>query len=255
MSHEHELVAAAAVIGARHQRAGRNGQDAAVVVDRRGRRGRGRLRWLLERRELGGRRATRRDAVRAKLRARLEVGERVRERSRCGRPRARRREPLRSRSAIGTSDDRSTRDARFTITCCSRSSRPRSRTKAPRCGHSATARTRSMAHVRVLGPFANNEPPYLAYDLLGDRRDGALRGAAHRRDADRHRDRWHRGSRARPRRVRRDPSSSHHPMRCAVALALLARGDERIDWGERRVIRTPAVAAGRSARSRSSRVA
>jgi hypothetical protein len=95
---------------------------------------------------------------------------------------------------------------------------------------------------RVLGPFADNAPPYLAYDLLGDPRpahldlappgwtsiviatDGAtdLEGPAglERFAA---------------------PELVDRPDALRRRLALLARTGERIDWIERRVVRTPAA--------------
>ena len=97
-------------------------------------------------------------------------------------------------------------------------------------------------HTHVLGPFADNAPPYLAYDLLGDPRtahldvaptgwtsiviatDGAtdLEGPAglERFAA---------------------PELVDRPDALRRRLALLARTGERIDWLERRVVRTPAA--------------
>jgi hypothetical protein len=90
---------------------------------------------------------------------------------------------------------------------------------------------------RVLGPFADNAPPYLAYDLLGAPQaacfevsssnaivvatDGALdlETGLERFAADRYLD---------------------HPDALRRQLTLLARSTERIDWDERRVVRTPA---------------
>jgi hypothetical protein len=95
-------------------------------------------------------------------------------------------------------------------------------------------------HTRVLGPFGDNAPPYLAYDLVGDPQvahfevaeptctsiviatdgaldiDGGLEQFATREVVER------------PDALRRK-------------LAVLARSYERIDWDERRVVRTPAV--------------
>ncbi len=91
----------------------------------------------------------------------------------------------------------------------------------------------------VLGPFEDNQPPYLAYDLMNEPRrahfasapatcetiivatDGAcdldtgLEGFATHKNLE-------------------------HPDALRRQLALLARSDERIDWDARRVIRTPA---------------
>jgi hypothetical protein len=90
--------------------------------------------------------------------------------------------------------------------------------------------------VRVLGPFADNQPPYLAYDLLGKvyaahldvaprcdvviATDGVL-------DLD-------------------APLTSFsrlisHPDALRRHLAVLARGSERVCWDERRIARTPAA--------------
>jgi hypothetical protein len=93
---------------------------------------------------------------------------------------------------------------------------------------------------RELGPFADNEPPYLAYDLIGEAAracfepaptdcrgivvatDGALalvHGVAHFATT----------------RMLDNPDVLRR------VLAMLARTPERIDWDERRVVRTPAV--------------
>jgi hypothetical protein len=108
--------------------------------------------------------------------------------------------------------------------------------------------SKSRDTTRVLGPFADNAPPYLGYDLLGDPQaahfdvapaatrsiviatdgaldlatDGALDLATglERFTADRYLD---------------------HPDALRRELAVLARAHERIDWEERRVVRTPAV--------------
>jgi hypothetical protein len=99
---------------------------------------------------------------------------------------------------------------------------------------------------RTLGPFDGNEPPYLAYDLLGEPRaahfevlpadartiviatDGAGDlAAALGGDGD----------------LARFGSARlvAHPDALRRELARLARGDERIDWHERRVVRVPAA--------------
>jgi protein phosphatase 2C-like protein len=90
----------------------------------------------------------------------------------------------------------------------------------------------------VLGPFADNAPPYLAYDLLDDPRpahlavrprcsvvvatDGALELDASL------------ASFAAPRLVA-------HPDALRRQLAVLARSEPRIDWDARRVVRAPAA--------------
>ena len=89
---------------------------------------------------------------------------------------------------------------------------------------------------RVLGPFADNQPPYLAYDLVGEAREAHVaRG------------------RARTTIIATDgaaelaldifdtPRSLAHPDALRRQLAILARTDERIDWETRRVVRVPAV--------------
>ncbi|MCX5745980.1 MAG: protein phosphatase 2C domain-containing protein [Proteobacteria bacterium] len=90
-----------------------------------------------------------------------------------------------------------------------------------------------------LGPFPDNAPPYLAYDLVGDPRE------AHVARVD--------GARALV--VATDgaveaglalgelaaPALVGHPDALRRRLALLARPGERIDWAARRVVRTPAT--------------
>lgn len=99
---------------------------------------------------------------------------------------------------------------------------------------------------RELGPFPDNQPPYLAYDLTGDAAD------AHLEVTD-----------ARSIVVATDGASDlatdlafvsrgglaqlasrtflDHPDALRRHLAVLARAEERIDWEARRVVRTPAV--------------
>src|SRR6185437_10099263 len=95
--------------------------------------------------------------------------------------------------------------------------------------------TRSYAH--RLGPFADNEPPYLAYDLVGEpatpafevtaaativvATDGALDLAGD---------------------VARFGAARFvaHGDALRRELAVLARADEQIDWDARRFTRTPA---------------
>jgi hypothetical protein len=91
----------------------------------------------------------------------------------------------------------------------------------------------------VLGPFENNAPPYLAYDLQGEARPAhfavaprcdviavATDGAAELVDG-------------------LEPFTAarfvDHPDALRRRLAVLARAAERIDWAERRVVRTPAM--------------
>lgn len=92
---------------------------------------------------------------------------------------------------------------------------------------------------RVLGPFPDNQPPYLAYTLLGDA------PAPHLEVAD---------ARCGSVLVATDgaaelgldalgPADAHlrHPDALRRRLAVLARADERIDWDARRVERRPAA--------------
>ena len=92
--------------------------------------------------------------------------------------------------------------------------------------------------IRVLGPFAENAPPYLAYDLLGDPREAHFEvlGDAHRiviatdGAADLDYDLAIFGGVA-----------TTNPDALRRRLALLSRGEDRIAWGEGRVHRSPAV--------------
>jgi hypothetical protein len=98
-------------------------------------------------------------------------------------------------------------------------------------------------HTRVLGPFADNAPPYLAYDLLGDPRPAHLElapagwtsiviatdGATDLDGPEHGLERF------------AAPELVAHPDGLRRRLALLARTGERIDWDERRVVRTPAL--------------
>jgi hypothetical protein len=94
-------------------------------------------------------------------------------------------------------------------------------------------------HTCVLGPFADNAPPYLGYDLLGDERPAHFEiaapgcgvivigtdGAGELIDG-----------------VARFAGRSYveHPDALRRELSLRARPQERIDWEARRVVRTPA---------------
>lgn len=93
---------------------------------------------------------------------------------------------------------------------------------------------------RVLGPFADNAPPYLAYDLLGEPQEAAFEvapagwasivvgtdGACELDDG-----------------LARFAAAKYvaHPDALRRELAVLARSTERIDWDERRIVRVPAV--------------
>lgn len=92
--------------------------------------------------------------------------------------------------------------------------------------------------VQVLGPFADNQPPYLAYDLLG------MPQVAHQGVED---------ARAGMVMVATDgatelglaelcaPMTLAHPDGLRRRLAVLARGSEQIDWDARRIVRAPAA--------------
>jgi len=92
---------------------------------------------------------------------------------------------------------------------------------------------------RVLGPYDDNQPPYLAYDLLG------MPAPAHLETMQAPRGTivvatdgfaelglaW----------VREDAARYlSHPDALRRRLAVLARSDERIEWDARRIVRTPA---------------
>jgi hypothetical protein len=88
----------------------------------------------------------------------------------------------------------------------------------------------------ALGPFADNQPPYIAYDLLGEAPVAHVAAAratsivvatdgADAIDLERF---------AAPRFVA-------HPDALRRQLALLARADETVDWDARRVVRVPAL--------------
>jgi Protein phosphatase 2C len=96
---------------------------------------------------------------------------------------------------------------------------------------------------RVLGPFADNRPPYLGYDLIGDRaaatfdvaRASSIAALAVATD----------GvldlGEATPELARfTAPRFVDHPDALRRELVLLARADEQIDWHSHRVTRTPA---------------
>lgn len=88
----------------------------------------------------------------------------------------------------------------------------------------------------VVGPFAENQPPYLAYELLGDAQPAHFAVAA----------------RASSMVVATDGAAelelarftarrfAEHRDALRRELALLARTGERVAWDERRVVRTPA---------------
>jgi len=94
--------------------------------------------------------------------------------------------------------------------------------------------------VHVVGPFANNEPPYLGYDLVGDPREArCVRGQA--REVVVATD----GVIDDDSRLPIDLAGVvevgfRHPDGLRRQLSVLARAEERIDWEARRVVRTPA---------------
>lgn len=89
---------------------------------------------------------------------------------------------------------------------------------------------------RALGPFRDNQPPYLAYDLLGEAAvahfavappcslviatDGASELALEQFESDRFVD---------------------HPDALRRQLAMLTRSTQRIDWDAQRIVQTPAL--------------
>jgi hypothetical protein len=95
----------------------------------------------------------------------------------------------------------------------------------------------------LLGPFAENAPPYLAYDLLGDPREAHFAVASSSTDTiviatDGVCDLLEAGSG-----LDRFATSRllDHPDALRRELSLLARAQERIDWDARRIERVPAV--------------
>jgi hypothetical protein len=92
--------------------------------------------------------------------------------------------------------------------------------------------------VRVLGPFADNQPPYLGYDLLGapqpshlEVADAACGRVAVATD----------GACEVGLAQFAEPRLLAHPDALRRKLALLARGSEHVDWAARRIVRTPAA--------------
>lgn len=96
--------------------------------------------------------------------------------------------------------------------------------------------------LHVLGPFADNQPPYLAYDLLGmpaaahlDIRDARAGQIVVATDGVAELD----GAGLFDRLL--EPRTLAHPDGLRRRLALAARSGERIDWTARRIVRTPAA--------------
>ena len=94
-------------------------------------------------------------------------------------------------------------------------------------------------NTRVLGPFAENQPPYLAYDLLDMGQPAhiattsAVRGGAIVVATD--------GVAELGLDAIAIERSLAHPDALRRRLAVLARGTERIEWDARRVVRAPAA--------------
>ena len=227
--------ACASVIGARHQRAVRNGQDAAEIVT-----GENLAIAVVcdgcssgASSEVGARLGAKLFA--ARLRARLEAGECVRERSVWEAVRAEVAQLL--AAAIGTGPIVDALDVHdhllFTIVAAAVTHEG---TAVWALGDGAYA---VDDHTQSLGPFANNEPPYLAYDLLGapatahfevfDRAARIVVATDGLEDLDRDFGMFS------------APELVAHPDGLRRRLAQLARSDERIDWTEQRVVRTPAL--------------
>jgi hypothetical protein len=89
---------------------------------------------------------------------------------------------------------------------------------------------------RVIGPFPDNQPPYLAYDLLGTEQPAHLEVSPPTTivittDGGAELDLAHFAT----------ARFVAHPDALRRHLTVLARTAERIDWQDRRVVRTPAV--------------
>ena len=224
---------AAAVIGARHQRAGRNGQDAAVSVTRAG---------VTIAVVCDGCSSGASSEVGARLGAalfarvlgdKLVGGECVRERSVWEATRAEVAKILARVVNESVDLESAIHDhLLFTIVAAALT---HDGAAIWALGDGAYA---VDGAVTGLGPFENNEPPYLAYDLL------AKPAQAHFEVVDR------------AARIivatdgiddlARDfsaftPALTAHPDGLRRKLAQLSRSEERIDWVQQRVVRTPAV--------------
>ncbi len=91
---------------------------------------------------------------------------------------------------------------------------------------------------RALGPFADNEPPYVGYELLGTRVEPHF--ATHSAEAGRAIVATDGAHDSTLDDLVAEPAFTH-PDALRRRLVLLARGDERIRWDDRRIVRTPAV--------------
>jgi hypothetical protein len=225
----------ASVIGARHQRSGRNGQDAAaawaqgsvaVVVVCDGCSSGGSS-------EVGARLGARLFAQRLGARlAKAAEGVQVRERSVWEQVRGEVGELL--AGALGDSiidADAVHEHLLFTVVAAAITN------EGAAVWALGDGAYRFEDQTRVLGPFVNNEPPYLAYDLLGSPGEATFEvlpeGVARivvatdgidDLDGD----------------FSRFAASITHPDALRRTLVQLARADEKIDWCGQRVVRTPA---------------
>jgi len=98
----------------------------------------------------------------------------------------------------------------------------------------------AIDHVtRTLGPFPDNQPPYLAYEILGDPVRASFEPAAHATSIVVATD----GAGELPCGLAPfgAPRFLANPDSVRRALAIYARDAERIDWDARRVVRTPAA--------------
>ncbi len=223
--------ATAVVIGARHQRAGRNGQDAAaafseggvgVVVVCDGCSSGGSS-------EVGARLGARLFAH--KLGARLVEGACVRERGKWEAVRAEVGALLRAALGEAIVDANAVHEhLLFTIVAAAITD------EGAAVWALGDGAYQFGDQTRVLGPFANNEPPYLAYDLLGIPVEATFEVV----EADRivvATD----GIEDLGGDFSRFAARITHPDALRRTLVQLARADERIDWLEQRVVRTPAA--------------
>jgi len=227
-------VAAASVIGARHQRAGRNGQDAAVALVS----GDVAVAVVCDgcssgaSSEVGARLGARLFAE--ALAAKLAAGACVRERSTWEAVRA---EVARTLAGVvgGAIVDAEAVHATllFTIVAAAVTGEGAAVWVLGDGTYSCDGR------VEILGPFPDNQPPYLAYDLIGSPQPAHfavledVRRIVVATDgvADLDHDLGVFGAAA----------LVAHPDLLRRRLVQLAQHDERIDWAERRVIRTPAM--------------
>lgn len=91
--------------------------------------------------------------------------------------------------------------------------------------------------VRELGPFADNMPPYLAYELVGARIEARTETTRVRQSVLVGTD----GAAEIGLAVFADTALVRHPDALRRRLAVLAKGAEKIDWAAGRMLRTPAA--------------